>query len=66
MATTTHKEPAMNAHFEILSFDSDCGRWTVAKRAGGWFLVNRETEEREFLSADTQEALDIANERIAA
>jgi len=67
MATTTaHKEQAMNTIYTPQSFDTSCGRWTViAENIGDdWYLVNNTTGEREFLSADMQEALDIANERI--
>ncbi len=46
---------------QILSFETSCGRYTIAKIAGGWYFRNNETQEQKFLSNDTQEALDIAN-----
>jgi hypothetical protein len=69
MATTTaHKEQAMSAIYTPKSFDSSCGRWTVVTENIGddWYLVNNTTGEREFLSADMEEALDIAADRIKA
>ena len=65
MATTTAQETTTMSATEILSFETSCGRYTIANLAGGWYFRNNETQEQKFLSTDTQEALDIANAMIS-
>jgi len=60
MATTTHKEPTMNADFQILSLDSDCGRYTITLKGATWFLVNKQTGEKNRLSTNMEDAINIA------
>jgi len=55
----------MNQHVTPLTFHSVDGRFTVANQEGGWVLVNRTTSEVSFLSTDMDEALVLANEKIA-
>ena len=65
MATTTDRKDEAMSPFKTISYDTSCGRWTVKLEGEGWFLVNNTNGEREFLATDEQEALDIANDRIA-
>ena len=62
---TTKEDSTMNQHVTPLTFHSVDGRFTVANQEGGWVLVNRTTSEVSFLSTDMDEALVLANEKIA-
>lgn len=50
----------MNADFQILSLDSDCGRYTITLKGATWFLVNKETGEKNRLSTNMEDAINIA------
>lgn len=61
MATITdRKDETMNSAIRIISFDSDCGRYSVSLKGETWFLVHKETGELNRLSEDMEEALQIA------
>jgi hypothetical protein len=61
MATiTANKESVMASPFQILSLDSDCGRYSVTLKGSTWFLVNKETSEKNRLSENMEDALHIA------
>lgn len=40
--------------------------WTISLENDGWYLTNEINEAREFLSRNEQEALNIANSKVAA
>ena len=50
--------------FQTLTYDSNCGKWTLALQTDGWFLMDKETRDEYFMGEDEKEALALASEFI--